>query len=216
MAAGIYLNFEKLSSNIVEAEIAQMHDEIVLHYYDELDEVDEDLFAHNLYHGSIAYMFIVNMYETALNTIIGKRLGCSELEVLKASHAVKLSLICAMYHLDIQKIKGRNEYSTLKKTIKIRNDITHYKNNSLFEGHFIPIETRIPQGVSTEPIANVFAKNYVYHCWKSVLQFLQYVCEQCGLVVNMECEIIDNDGRDMACEFIITKDVYNDSERFEK
>lgn len=214
MAAGMYLNFEKLSAQIVEAEIAQMHDDIVLHYDDEPDEIDEDAFLHNLYHGAIAYVFIVNMYETALNTILGKRLGCADFEVLKATHAVKLSLICAMYHLDIQKIKGRNEYSILKKTIKIRNDITHFKSNELLEGHIIPIDTMIPLGSSNEPVSIVFTKKYLANCWDGVLRFLKYICEQCGLVVNMECAIIDNDGRDMACEFIITKETYYDSERF--
>ena len=96
MAFDIFLNFEKISLSIIENEIAQMTNENCDTDNDEFAEVDESKFVPNLYHGSIVATFIVNLYETTLNTILGRRLGCTETDIFKTSHEVKLQLICTM------------------------------------------------------------------------------------------------------------------------
>lgn len=63
MAFGLFLNFEKLSLEIIENEIKQMTDDNALYYNDEeaFDEINEEKLLPNLYHGSIAATFIVNL-----------------------------------------------------------------------------------------------------------------------------------------------------------
>ena len=89
MAFGIFLNFEKLDLSIIEDEISKMTNDIVNVYDDAIGELDDEKFIHNLYHGCIAATFIVNLYETTLNTIIGRRLGCDENEIFKTCRLIR-------------------------------------------------------------------------------------------------------------------------------
>lgn len=213
MALGIFLNFEKLSLEIIENEIAQMTNDNLLVYNDAIGEVDEEKFLHNLYHGCIAATFIVNLYETTLNTIIGRRLGCTENEIFKTSHDVKLQLICTMFHIELSEIKGVNSYSYLRSIVRLRNDITHFKSNAVTEGHYITTENKIPMGTSKDTLASQFTKNYMNKHYKGVVDLLELICRKCGLVLYKDCLIIDCDGRDSACEFVLTQEVYNERDR---
>ena len=209
MAFSIFLNFEKLALEIVENEIAQMTND-TLYEGGELDEVDDDKFARNLRHGSIAVVFIANLYETTLNTILGRQLNCTEKEIFKTSHEVKLQLICTMFQVDISEIKSDNSYSYLRSVERLRNDITHYKSNMITEGHYITPENTIPMGTSKVPLATQFTKDYMEKHYTEVVKLLELICRKCGLVLYRECAVIDCDGRDSACEFVLTQEAYDD------
>lgn len=213
MAFGIFLNFEKLSLQIIENEIAQMTDDNVLVYEDAIGEVDEEKLIHNLYHGCIAATFIVNLYETTLNTIIGRRLGCEESEIFKTSHDVKLQLICTMFHVDLSEIKSDNSYSLLRAVVRLRNDITHFKSSLIAEGHYITSESKIPMGTSKDTLASQFSKDYMKKHYKGVVGLLELICQKCGLVLYKDCLVVDCDGRDSACEFVLTQEVYDERDR---
>ena len=75
MSFTYYLNFEKLSQKIIEDEIQKMGDNNIKFLDSSFTdkELDESAFIENLHHGAIAITFIVNLYETALNTIISKK-----------------------------------------------------------------------------------------------------------------------------------------------
>lgn len=208
MSVGIFLNFEKLSLTIIEDEILKMTNDNIIND-GELDEVDEDKFIHNLYHGCIAATFIVNLYESTLNTILGRRLKCSENEIFKTSHDVKLQLICTMFQVDISDIKNDNSYSYLKSIVKLRNDITHYKCNSIGDGHFITTNIKMPMGTSKDSLADQFSKSYIEKHYNGIVKLLDLICRKCGLVLFKDCQIIDCDGRDEACEFVLTQDTYD-------
>jgi len=212
MAFSIFLNFEKLSQKIIENEIGLMTDDNQIQESDDLYVVNEDIFENNLYHGSIVATFIVNLYETTLNTILGRRLGFSETEIFKCSHNVKLQLICSMYNVELESIKSNNSYSVLQSIVKLRNDITHYKSNEVAVGHFISVDTKIAKGTSKESLSKMFTKTYMSNCYNQVLNFLELLCYKCGLVLCKECQIIDCDGRDAACEFVLTQEAYNDQD----
>lgn len=209
MAFGIFLNFEKISLEIVENEIALMTDNNQTEEDLEMEIVDETSFTNNLYHGSIAIMFIVNLYETTLNTILGRRLNCSELDIFKTSHGVKLQLICAMFGIDIETIKSNDVYNKVSSAIKLRNDITHYKSNEVASGHFISMGTKVPKGTSKDAMPKMFTKTYMQELYDGVLKTLELICKKCGLVMYNDCGVIDCDGRDEACEFVITQEVYD-------
>jgi hypothetical protein len=215
MAVGIFLNFEKLSIKIIENEIAQMTNDNIGAVFDEISEVDDVKFEHNLYHGSIAATFIVNLYETTLNTILGRRLECTETEIFKTSHDVKLQLICTMFHVDIAEIKGDNSYSFLRSILRLRNDITHFKSNAVAEGHFITTDAKVPMGTSKDALSVQFTKNYMEQHYNGVLNLLVLICKKCGLVIFKDCLVIDCDGRDSACEFVITQQAYDERDRDE-
>ena len=65
MAFSFFLNFEKLSINIVNKSLSEMTDSNL----DSNGDVDDVMLENNIYHGVIAAVFSVNLYETALNTI---------------------------------------------------------------------------------------------------------------------------------------------------
>lgn len=213
MAVGIFLNFEKLALSIIENEIAQMNNDNVLAYDDAIGEVDSENFIHNLYHGCIAATFIVNLYETTLNTIIGRRLECTEPEIFKTSHDVKLQLICTMFHVEISEIKGNNYYSFLRSILKLRNDITHFKSNMVSEGHYITAKDKVPMGGSKDALALQFTKDYMEEHYKGVVNLLELICQKCNLVLYKDCQVIDCDGRDCTCEFVLTQEAYAERDR---
>ena len=212
MSSDIFLNFEKLSLNIIENELEFMTDDNLLHWFDECDVVNDSAFGNNLYHGSIVATFIVNLYETTLNTILGRILGFSEIEILKCSHNIKLQLICKMFNIDLSTIKSDNSYAVLQNVIKIRNDITHYKCNAVSVGHYIYENTEIAKGTCKEPLARIFTKEHMYKAYTETLKFLEILCQKCNLVLCKDCWVIDSDARDYACEFVITQDRYNEIE----
>lgn len=211
VAFGIFLNFEKLALSIVEDAINKMTNDVV--NIIDVSVVDEEKIVHNLYHGCIAATFIVNLYETTLNTIIGRRLGCEENEIFKTSHDVKLQLICTMYHINLSEIKSDNSYNYLRSMIRLRNDITHFKSNMITEGHYITTENKIPMGTSKDALALQFTKDYMEKHYKGVLNLLELICQKCNLVLCKDCLVIDCDGRDSACEFVLTKEVYEEQDR---
>lgn len=210
MSAGIFLNFEKLSLQIVKDNISKMIDNNDISCDSELPIIDDEKFLNNLYYGSIASLFIVNLYETTLNTIVNKRLGCSEPDILKTSHNVKLQLICTMFEADFPSIKSDNSFSFVSNIIKLRNDITHYKCNEVCMGHFISTESKIPMGTTKLAMAEMFTKSYMEKCFNGVMDFLNLLCEKCGLVINDNCNIIDCDAHDGLCEFVENKDFYDE------
>lgn len=206
---GFFLNFEKVSLSIIEDEINKMTDNNSTG--DELNSIDTEQFEKNLYHGSIAAVFIVNLYETALNSIL-RKLGCLDTEILKTSHDVKLQLICAMRHIDINRIKGDHSYGETKSIIKLRNDITHFKSNELQEGSCVRDDVRMPEGTSKDSLASMFTKNHMSCRFRGVLRLLDLICSACGFVIYKECSIIGCDGRDCAYEFVLTREEYETRE----
>ena len=176
--------------------------------YRDMDAVDYEALESNLYHGCIAATFIVNLYETALNTILGRRLYCTEEEIFKTSHGVKLQLICTMLGVDIDTIKSDHSYALLQSIVKLRNDITHFKSNDLGTGTFISEDAVIPMSKSKTAIGKMFTKSYMQKHYDGILCLLKLICDKCGFVLNKDCEVLDSDGRDSACEFILSRDAY--------
>ena len=155
MAFGYYLNFEKLDQKIIQEAIENLSESVTFEVdYEKLNEA----FVNNLHYGSIAIIFIVNLYETALNTIISKRLNWMEEEILKLSHSIKLKIICYRYNVDYLQIKSDHRYGILREIIKLRNDITHYKTNEICEGSYVGIEAKIPMGSTKKLLQNFLPK----------------------------------------------------------
>ena len=204
MSFGFVMNFEKLAMEIVEDELAKMTNENLIppEKSEPEGELDEELFANNLRHGVIASTYIVNLYETALNTIISKRIECKEEDVLKASHGLKLHLICIVYGLDHNEITGKHFYASVKEVTKLRDDITHYKTNDICEGSFVQADIKMPMGKSKKPLVQLFTQKNMQQYYDGVMGFLQFLCDKCKLQINYGCQIIDCDARDIDFEFI--------------
>lgn len=214
MSFGIFLNFEKMSMQIIEDEITKMTDDNISGEYEDISPVNDEKFINNLYHGSIVATFIVNLYEASINTIVGKQLKWDMDEILRASLNVKLQIICKMYNIDYSTIKAHHSYAFFKKIEKLRNDIIHYKYNEACMGLFISDKTTMPKGTSKDTLAEMFTKSYMKECYNGVLSLLNLICEKCGLVLNNKCKVIDCDGRDSLCEFIVDKKTFEESDRY--
>lgn len=212
MAWGFYLNFEKLSMQIAEEEIAKMSNDNLQPAEDAIadDEVNETEMIKNLHHGAIAITFIVNLYETALNTILSKRMEWTAEDVLKASHSLKLQMICYGYGIDFATIKGDNRYRIVREAISIRNDITHYKTNGICEGSWVGAGVKLPMGTCKKPIAELFTKDAMQGYYDGILNFLECLCGLCDFQVYEDCLVIDCDARDDLFEFICSKHLYEE------
>lgn len=208
----MFFNFEKVSSNIIESEIQYMDDCNTLRENGmEEEQMNLDHFLKNLYHGSIATVFIVNLFETSLNTILTRRLAIEENEILKASHTLKLQLICKIYNVDFAKLKSDHSYEILQLIIKLRNDITHFKTNDIGDGHYLVKGLSIPLGTTKKYyLEDLFSKSFIEECYHGTIKFLSLLCDECGLLLNKNCEIIDSDGTSSLCEFIIDKSQMDD------
>ena len=207
MAFGIFLNFEKVSIEIIEDQISKMTNNNVIHYEDSgTDELNEESFVENLKNGSVAIVFIQNLLETALNTILRRRAEIAETDILKSSINVKLQIISVIYGFDISAIKSDHSYAVYRDIEKIRNDITHFKSNVLCEATAIPADVKIDLGTSKVALATIFTQDYVREGYTQVKNLIRRICELCGLYVNEDVQVIDCDGRDSICEFIVDSD----------
>ena len=210
MSFGIFLNFEKVSIEIIEQQIAKMTNNNVIHYKNQSDaELDEKTFVDNLKNGSVAIVFIQNLFETSLNTILRKRAEVSEIDLLKASIRVKLQIISLIYGFDLLEIKSNNSFAIYQDIEKIRNDITHFKSNILCEATAIPADVKIDLGTSKKTLATIFTQSYINYCYSEVLKLIQLICSKCGLYIYRDVLILDCDGRDDICEFIVSHDPAN-------
>jgi len=204
MGYGLYLNFEKVSMEVIENNIKEMTENNLFTYDEDVpDETYEKTFIKNLYHGSIAIIFIVNLFETAINTILTKRIGYTEEEKLKMNTFSKIELICLSRKKDFAIINGNNKTQIMKKAIKLRNDITHYKTNILGGGTFITSTAAIPFGKTKEPMAEEFTKQKMQEYYENTIKLLELICQTCGYRLNNNCRIIDCDGRDDEYEYIL-------------
>lgn len=207
MAFGIFLNFEKVAINIIEEQLKKMTNDNIYHYDDECeDDINEEEFVKNLQYGSTTIAFIQNLFETSINTILRRRAEISEIDLLKSSIGVKLQIISLIYEFDLDEIKAQHAYQVYREVEKIRNDITHFKSNILCEATVIPASVTIDLGTSKKPIATVFTKDYMSESYMQVKNLINLICSKCGLYVNEDVEIIDCDGRDNICEFIVASD----------
>ncbi len=205
MAFGFFLNFEKLSQKVIEEELQKMTNSNTRLVFESenLTELDDPVFIENLHHGAIAVTFIVNLYETALNTIISKRLNWMSNEILRASHSLKLQIICYEYDIDYNELKCDNRFSIMSEVIKVRNDITHFKTNEISTGSWVDSGVTIPMGTSKKPLSEIFTQANIQRYYSGILSFLRLLCSKCDMEVNEDCEIIDCDGRDDRFEFIV-------------
>ncbi len=209
MAFGIFLNFEKVSIEIIEEHIAKMTNNNVIHYEPDFDALEEENFIKNLKNGAVAIVFIQNLFETSLNTILRRRADISEADILKSSISVKLQILSLLYGFELSAIKSDHSYAIYREIEKIRNDITHFKSNILCEATAIPADVKIDLGTSKKTLASIFTQDYVGEGYAQVKKLIKLICVNCGLYVYDDVQIIDYDGRDDICEFIVSSDPSN-------
>lgn len=209
MAFGIFLNFEKVSIEIIEEHIAKMTNNNVIHYEPDFDALEEESFIKNLKNGAVAIVFIQNLFETSLNTILRRRADISEADILKSSISVKLQILSLIYGFELSAIKSDHSYAIYREIEKIRNDITHFKSNILCEATAIPADVKIDLGTSKKTLASIFTQDYVSEGYAQVKKLIKLICVNCGLYVYDDVQIIDYDGRDDICEFIVSSDPSN-------
>ena len=56
--------------------------------------------------------------------------------------------------------------------------------------------------------------DYMKKHYNGTYKLLELICEKCGLVLYSDCQVIDSDGRDEACEFVLTRDSYENRDKF--
>lgn len=211
MSFSMFFNFEKVSSNIIESAIKNMDDCNTLREAGmEEEQMNMDHFTNNLYYGSIAAVFIANLYETSLNTILTRRLGITDKKILEGYNSKKLQRICNKYNVEYKEIQKEPSYKTMKSIINLRNDITHFKVNDIGDGHYWVKERSIRLGKTKGCLETLFSKRFMENGYQETINFLSLLCDKCGLLLNKDCEIIDSDGKGSLCEFIVDKSLVDE------
>ena len=82
-------------------------------------------------------------------------------------------------------------------------------------GHFITADAKMPMGASKDALSKQFTKEYMERHYNSILELLELICKKCGLVLFSDCLVIDCDGRDSACEFVLTQQAYDERDQDE-
>lgn len=199
MSFKFFLNFEKLSINIIRDSLNQMTNTNV----NSIGEIDNVILEKNMYYGTIASVFCVNLYESALNSILSNELNCTEEEIIKASFNTKLYLICKCYGLDYVYFKSLNEFRFVNELIKLRNDLVHFKNNELGYAGWLHIDMKLSMGKTKVPISEIFTMPYIKKYYDATLKFIELLCDKCGLKMSTDCEVFDCDGGSETFKFIM-------------
>lgn len=201
MAYSYYLNYEKVAIEIIEQQIELMTDDNVI--YDEtydFDLIKEESFFNNLKAGSIALMFINNLFETAMNTILRRNGILNENKTKNVEQ--KLRVISEVYKFDLSEIKSNNLYCIYQNARTVRDDITHFKWNDLGPSFLIDSHIFLELGKERKCLAEIFTKKYIQDSYNSVFSLIDLICSKCRLAVNKKVQMIDCDGRIGAHEFI--------------
>ena len=223
MAFKFTLNFEPMLCELIEENISRLNSNIISNNYDDLKDVDNGLFVNNLKYATQSVVLMAMLYESVLNSIITNKLNFKSKEFLKASHGLKLQLICHEYKIDYNLIKGSNYYQALKEVLQFRNDVVHYKTNLFFLGTMFhdeivkeSLDKSVDGIISKKPISELVSKSNIESYYAGIRGFIEDLCKKCNLSINQYCKVIECDGLFGFTDYVVTEIEKNDIEKIMK
>lgn len=209
MGWNTFFNYEIVAIQIIKDCIDKLFDlSEIDHNYGKYKPNDILAIENNIKYGSIAIVFILDLFETSLNTIVGRRMGFDDIYILESSLSTKLALICKSYDVKLNYIKSLSCYSSLKELKKVRNSFVHFKKNHVGQGVSLTGQFRVPLGNSKVLLVDLVNKDRIEKYYNDVSELINKLCDCCGLYVCSDVEMIDSDARSDTCEFIVGGNKY--------
>jgi len=175
--------------DIAKDSISKMTDSNI--YYDKrgnIDGNDVDAFINNFKYGWIAASMMYNYVECTLNTILRDCTNYKGERLLKANMEDKLEMLYMYYKADIS-ILRREHWETFKKLCKVRNELTHFKDNYIGISGGIPVYWKKP----FDDIGNYFTSSSMLKVMSKIKLFCKKVATDFGLVINEDVKFFHDE-----------------------
>jgi hypothetical protein len=191
MAFHYYINMEMLALDIANESINRMTDSNIL--YDEngnVEESDWDAFQNNFKNGWIVVSMMNNYIECIINTILRDCVCYNGEKLLKASMEEKLEILYMYYKTDITVIKSEHYWGELKKLIKIRNELTHFKNNYIGISGSVPLSWNKP----LDEVGDYFTSIKIKKVKNKIITLANKIVSDLGLAINTNAGLLYGEG----------------------
>lgn len=200
MAWDYYLNLEVISLEIVEENINKMTNN---NFYSDLHGfINQEEFLNNLKYGYVSISMLESYIESALNTLIRDVIKCTSNKKLKLNIHDKIIYIYTYFRISTTNLFNSKEYNTFYLLKGIRNDLIHYKFNSLGMGSAIPVGANTVNAVGKYELYNYFTKTNMTYVRKSIEDFLNIIASDLNLKVNTSSLAIVADGKEPYTPYI--------------
>ena len=194
MAWDYYLNFEIISLEIAEQNINKMTDD---NFYSDLPGfINQDEFLNNFKYGYVSILMLESYIESSLNTIIRDVIKCTSNKNLKLNIYDKITYIYTNFKISTTDLFNSKEYIDFLLAKNIRNDLIHYKFNSLGIGSAIPVGANNINAIGKYELYNYFTKTNMTYVKESIKKFLYLIANDLNLRINTSSLAIVSDGKD--------------------
>ncbi|MFR1824506.1 MAG: hypothetical protein ACLSXJ_14210 [Clostridium saudiense] len=200
MAWDYYLNLEIISLEIVEQNINKMTDD---NFYSDLPGfINQDEFLNNFKYGYVSILMLESYIESSLNTIIRDVIKCTSNKKLKLNIYDKITYIYTNFKISTTDLFNSKEYIDFSLAKSIRNDLIHYKFNSLGLGSAIPVGANNINAIGKYELYNYFTKTNMTYVKEGIKKFLYLIANDLNLKINTSSLAIVSDGKDPYTPYI--------------
>lgn len=232
MTVGYYLNIEVVARESIEDFLDRMTDSNVRQVIpdDELLTVDDDALRNNLKYGFNALVMMYAFAECIINDLVHMKyqemfhrdeFDEQHLEQ-QLKNALRKSLsdkvkdelgISCSYDRDPE---FAEKWSLMIDTIKIRNELIHYKSGYMQEctipdpcAWWLPgiIGFARPSTQKKVSIGDAFTQTNMRRIWKNIWNVLAKIADKKDCVFAEDIQLVSSDGRDGFASFVIPKDI---------
>ena len=207
MAIGYYMNMEKIALDIANTHTRCMTNDNLW----EATFVDTEKMKVNLKHGFIVITNLHVFIESFLNTILSSCMNYSGKSLLQCSVTEKIDIIFMHYEKDFSDIKSQKCWEVYSNTIRVRNEMIHYKKNYIATCSAMTTITFAKQSLE-----HFFTLNEMQKAIDNFIQLATLIANTLGLKLNQTVDIFEADGRDGLVNFVYDESMIEiDPSRYE-
>lgn len=185
MSFGYYMNMEKMTIEIAEKMLADMTNS---NYEDDLF-LSKDQLINNLECGFVIVTQMVCYLESYLNTILSACIDCEIDEILlKCSIEEKINIIYLCFRKDFSRVKGMSCWNVHKKNNSVRNELMHFKNNS------IGMAGGVPNFMLKQRVGEYFTYDNMRKVINEYNVLTRAIAQDLGLMIYENVDVIECDG----------------------
>jgi hypothetical protein len=183
------MNIEPLTLEVVDEHIDKMTEKNTIYDKDaDLEIMPEDILLNNIKHGYVVVSMLTSYVESTLNTILRDCVGYFGDILLKLSVDEKLELLYMHYKVNISTLRSFHQWETYTKMRKIRNALTHYKDNHIgYIGHGmgLPQQWSKPYDI----IGDFFTTRQMRKAKNDTMSMLAKIAEDFRLSINQNAKV---------------------------
>ena len=164
--------------------------------------INQDEFLNNFKYGYVSILMLESYIESSLNTIIRDVIKCTSNKKLKLNIYDKITYIYTNFKISTTDLFNSKEYIDFSLAKSIRNDLIHYKFNSLGLGSAIPVGANNINAIGKYELYNYFTKTNMTYVKEGIKKFLYLIANDLNLKINTSSLAIVSDGKDPYTPYI--------------